>query len=156
MSSLYVDGCCNKSIGACSSVVDHDHNDVIGPNLTFLKTVDFLNEFRIKPHTVKGRKRMIYEVGFTDVVSQQNNGAELVAMCIGLILAIEYDYKRIYSDSKLLIDHWTRKPSLKIEDPFKRQIQHLVVELRADFVNRGGQVLYVPGDSNPADLGYHR
>jgi len=150
--SIYVDGCCNKTIGSCASVVDSSGNDLIGPYLDFLSHFKFLDSFPVKHHN----NRIVYEVEFTDITSQQNNGCELVAMCIGLVIAIYYKFDTIYSDSTLIIQHWSNKESKNIKDPLKAKIQRYCIELRRIFERRGGQIKFVPGDHNLADLGFHK
>lgn len=148
---LYVDGCCNKTIGSCVSVVDED-GDLIGPYENFLSYFKFLDPFSKKQH----RDRTVYEVSFTDTAQQQNNGCELVAMCIGLLIAIYYKYDIVYSDSTLIIDHWSKKESETIQDPYKAKIQRYCIELRRIYENKGGEIKHISGKLNPADLGFHR
>lgn len=149
--SLYVDGCCNKKIGSCCSVVDETSQDMISLHHDFLNQFDFLDWFILKKHN----ERLVYEVNFNDVVSQQNNGAELLAMLIGLMIALKFDYKIIYSDSQLIVDYWSLKKSEKIKDSRKLKIQIAVIKLRKEFERRSGQIIKISGNDNLADLGFH-
>ena len=152
ISEIYVDGCNNKTIGACSSVTDKYGNDLIGPYSEFLSRFEFLHFFKSKTHN----NRIVYEVNFTDVALQQNNGAELLAMTIGLCIAIYYDVKVIYSDSTLVIDHWSTKISNKIKCPLKQKLHFFCVQIATKFRNSGGEIKYIKGNLNPADLGFHK
>jgi len=148
---MYVDGCCNKSIGACCSVVDNNGNDLISEHIDFLKKFRFLDWFIMKRHN----GRLVYQVNFTDVVSQQNNGAELLAMLIGLMLGLKFEDYIIYSDSQLIVDYWSLKKSDKIKDPKKSKIQLAVIKLRKEYERRGGKIVKISGNDNLADLGFH-
>ena len=150
--TIYVDGCSNKTIGACSSVVDFNGNDLIGKHRQFLDKFDFLCWFDLKDH----QNRLVYEVSFSDVSSQQNNGAELVASLIGVMIALKYGYDTILSDSQLIVDSWSKKISPTIKDKRKMKIQKALVKLVAIFNERGGKILKISGDDNLADLGFHR
>lgn len=152
MSCMYVDGCCNNTIGSCASVVDGRGFDLIGPHLDFLSHFKFLDTFPMKHH----RDRIVCEVKFTDVASKQHNGAELIAMCIGLVIGIYYKYEIIFSDSQLMVNSWSLKESTTIKDPYKAKIQRYCIELRKIFERRGGKILKISGDDNPADLGFHK
>ena len=152
MEEIYVDGCNNKTIGACSTVTDKYGNDLIGPYSEFLTRFEFLKHFDKKEYN----NRVLYEVNFTDVITQQNNGAELLAMVIGLCIAIYYDVKTIYSDSTLIIEYWSTKLSTKINCPLKRQLQYFCVQIATKFRNKGGQIKHISGAKNPADPGFHR
>lgn len=149
---IYVDGCCNKTIGACASVVNSTGKDLITENLEFLTQLEIFKNFETMQHN----GRTVFKVNFSDVKSQQNNGAELVATVIGLILAIEYNYTIIYSDSSLITDYWSKRLSGKIADKQKRLLQRILVELNKEFESKGGRIVKISGDDNLADLGFHR
>lgn len=149
--SLYTDGCCNPKIGACASVTDKNGNDLIGPFSNFLSHFECFNGLTTKTYN----NRLVYCIMFTDVSSQQNNGAELVAMIVGLLIALYYNYTTIYCDSQLIIDSWSIKESKIIKDPYKKRLQMYCVELATEFRKRGN-IVKIDGGSNPADLGFHR
>ena len=152
MVGIYVDGACNKSIGSCCSVTDINGNDMIEPYKEFLSHFEFLQGFQTKIHNC----RTVYVINFSDVSQQQNNGCELVAFCIGLLIATYYKYDVVYSDSDLLVKYWSKKNYTTIKDPFKSKIQRYCVELRQNYENMGGSVEKISGDDNPADLGFHK
>lgn len=148
---IHVDGCCNKH-GSFASVVDTNGRDLIDKYSSYFDDFDFLCWFDLVEH--RGKK--VYSVSFSDVTSQQNNGAELLAAVLGVLIALEYNYSTVCSDSSLIVDHWSRKKSDKIKDKRKKKIQHLLVDLVKVFEKRGGELVKISGDDNLADLGYHR
>jgi ribonuclease HI len=86
-----------------------------------------------------------------------NNYGELLALRYALEIAKKEKVKRIFGDSKLVIDYWSRRHAKRKELP--RETVHMlddVAELRERFEAAGGSVLRISGDDNPADLGFHR
>lgn len=151
---LFVDGCCNRQIGSCASIVDFNGEDLIEKYQDFLDSHKFVGWFNCKRNPKNGRQ--VYEVSFSDVSTQQNNGAELVAATLGILIALEYGYDEVFSDSQLIVNYWSKKLSSKIKDERKLQIQELLIELTRIFNNRGGKLTKISGDDNIADLGFHK
>ena len=86
-----------------------------------------------------------------------NNYGELLAMKHALNLAEKEGIKKIFGDSKLIIDYWSKYAIKKKEvAPETVELSLEVSELREEFESRGGSVSRVSGDVNPADLGFHR
>lgn len=152
---LYVDGCCNREIGACASVVDENGVDLIGRYCDFLESQKLMEWFVRKTNPKNGRQ--VYEVRFNDVATQQNNGAELLAATLGILIALEYDYDEVFSDSQLIVDYWSKKLSTKIKDPKKLEVQKILIELTDLFTRiHRGRLTKISGDDNIADLGFHK
>jgi len=145
---IYVDGCCNKKIGACSSVVNSDYEDCIEKYYDFLKKFDFFNDFEYKILP----KRHVLKVEFNDVEVQQNNGAELLSFVIGCCIAYFFDYSKIYSDSQLVVQSWSKKISDTIKCEKKRKLQSLCVFIAEKYREKGGIIEWVPSGKNLADL----
>ncbi|MGM0507578.1 MAG: viroplasmin family protein [Fusobacteriota bacterium] len=85
-----------------------------------------------------------------------NNYGELLGMYIALKLALKTDQKRIFGDSKLVIDYWSNgyiKKEKVADDTVK--LSERVKKLRKKFEKRDGIIEHVSGDINPADLGFH-
>lgn len=86
-----------------------------------------------------------------------NNYGELFACKLALEIAMRQGIKKVFGDSKLVIEYWSR-------GHVKRGSYHKstyilvkkVTELRNQFEERGGEIKYISGDINPADLGFHR
>ncbi len=86
-----------------------------------------------------------------------NNYGEL----LGLYFALEYARRnlesKIFGDSKLVIDYWSlgyyKKENIKKETTL---LIEKVTHKRKEFEKVGGQVIYISGDLNPADLGFHK
>jgi ribonuclease HI len=158
---IYVDGGMNTKTGneAWGSVVDNNGNCLIKKYKEQLRK-DF-PELKFRKEELPVGKRYIVPVIFNDVSNQQNNGAELIAMTIGLKIC-EYDhtYKVIYSDSQLIIQYWSKnhisKDKLKTIDQDKLRYIHICSELRSDFESREGKIIKISGKDNKADLGYHK
>jgi len=157
MESLYVDGCCNKQTkgNGWASVVADNNIDLIDAYSCILS--DFIIE---DVSTPKGKYKVIISK-FNDVASQQNNGAELLSMVAGLRIAVNVlKCKFLYSDSSLMVDYWSdnkiSKKTLDKMDPIKLKYIKECYTLRKRFELCGGKVLKIPGNKNPADLGYHK
>jgi ribonuclease HI len=86
-----------------------------------------------------------------------NNYGELLGCYFALQLAEKLNEKKIFGDSRLIIDYWSK--GFMKKEKIAKQTQELmkqVKQLRAEFLARGGTVGHISGDHNPADLGFHR
>jgi len=86
-----------------------------------------------------------------------NNYGELLACKYALQIALQEGAEKIFGDSKLVIEYWS-KGFIK-----KDSVSHETVELanevkvlRHMFEKRGGEIFLISGSSNPADLGFHK
>lgn len=154
---IYVDGGCNSHTegNAWGSVVNKDGVDLIEPYQQLLS--DMKLEKRVLPKGPRG----VIVCNFNDVSSQQNNGAELLAMVAGLRIAI-YSYQNgiqipyILSDSKLIVEYWSKKVTDgKTYDPLKLQFIQYCIVLRQHYESLGGSILKIGSEKNLADLGWH-
>jgi len=85
-----------------------------------------------------------------------NNFGELLACKYALEIALKKNCKKIFGDSKLILDYWS-KGFIKKELPEEtRALAGEVKKLRFDFERQGGEMKHISGGSNPADLGFHR
>jgi len=175
--TLFVDGGCNETTvsnlletEAWASVVDEKGNCVItllsnDPKFKYL--LGDLNLRNVELPLIKiggivpARERTIAVAVFDDVKSQQNNGAELIALVIALrISEIDPTIKIINSDSELMIKWWSKghvNPNTRKK--MDKNKLNLIVEshkLRTAFEERGGQIVKIPGSKNLADLGFHK
>lgn len=84
-----------------------------------------------------------------------NNYGELLACKYAIEIAMAEDIKRVFGDSKLVIEFWTKWHVKKEvpEETFK--LAREVAGLRKEFEEQGGEVIRISGDDNPADLGFH-
>lgn len=83
---------------------------------------------------------------------------ELFGLYLALLIASENDfYKKIAGDNLNVIENLSKgeKISSKISSEEKELIDKVVV-LREQFEARGGEIFYIKGDINPADLGFHK
>lgn len=151
--ALYVDGGHNKQTGkeAWACVVNHKGKDMIA-KYDYL----FIDE-KTKDVVLPVGPRTVLVANYSDVTSQQNNGAELLAMWAALIISVhESKYTVICSDSSLIVDHWSKRLNpAKQMCARKKELVLEVIELRKEFEARGGSIVKIRGDDNPADLGYH-
>lgn len=86
-----------------------------------------------------------------------NNYGELLAMKHALTLAMKEGVKKIFGDSKLVIDYWSKWIIKRKEvAPETVELAMEVSGLREEFEEGGGSVSRVSGAVNPADLGFHR
>lgn len=85
-----------------------------------------------------------------------NNYGELLAAKYALELAFKKKARRIFGDSRLVIDYWSRSLVKKKKVPGKTvQLAKEVARLRKRFESGGGEVLRIDGADNPADIGFH-
>ncbi len=85
-----------------------------------------------------------------------NNYGELLACKYALQIAEKKNIKKIFGDSKLVIDYWSKwmvKKGVALETV---QIAREVSKLREAFEKEGGKIKRISGGSNPADLGFHK
>ena len=85
-----------------------------------------------------------------------NNYGELLALRYALQIAEKEDIKKVFGDSRLVIDFWSKWRVKRKEIP--EATAHLADEvsrLREKFEKDGGSVERISGDHNPADLGFH-
>lgn len=86
-----------------------------------------------------------------------NNYGELQGFKWALVIAEKKRIKKIFGDSRLVIDYWSKGyMNMKEVTPDTIELAYSVSSLRKDFERKGGRVEYVSGDDNPADLGFHR
>jgi ribonuclease HI len=86
-----------------------------------------------------------------------NNFGELLACKYAIEIAIKDGVKKIFGDSKLVIDYWS-KGFIK-KDNIAEETVKLAEEtkkIRYKFEKGGGLINQISGDSNPADLGFHK
>jgi len=86
-----------------------------------------------------------------------NNFGELLGCYIALNIAIKSNEKKIYGDSKLIIEYWS-KGYIKVKNLNTDTVElaKKVVKLRKEFEKLGGSIHHVSGDINPSDLGFHK
>lgn len=155
---IYVDGGCNKNTKgeAWGSVVDKDGNDLIGIYYGLLQ------DMTLRYEDLPVGRRVVIIAKFDDVKTQQNNGAELLAMVAGLrianyFFANNYPISSILSDSQLITEYWSKKiTSGKSFSPVKEKYIKECIELRKIYESYGGNIIKIAGDVNKADLGWHK
>lgn len=157
---IYVDGAFNNFTKpyAYGSVVDHFSRDLLGTYASLLPDMELAEV------DLPVGRRVIIKVKFSGISIQQNNGAELLATVAGMRIALYlivngYPIQYIFSDSSLIIDHWSNR--IKTEtasniDPIKLKFVNELIELKKKFERAGGSLYKISGDSNPSDLGWHR
>jgi len=85
-----------------------------------------------------------------------NNFGELLACKYALQIAIKENIKKVFGDSKLVIEYWS-KGHIKYE--VGEETVNLAQEvkiLRQKFETLGGEIIRISGGGNPADLGFHK
>ena len=86
-----------------------------------------------------------------------NNFGELLACKYALEKAIEKGVKKVFGDSRLVLDYWSKNIiNRKNLPPATIDLAQEVSKLRKDFEAQGGELKFISGGSNPADLGFHR
>lgn len=89
--------------------------------------------------------------------SATNNYGELLALRYAFEIAHATRIKKVFGDSKLVIEFWS-KWRIKRKDLPKETVALAdeVSQAREAFEKNGGTVERISGDFNPADLGFHR
>lgn len=86
-----------------------------------------------------------------------NNYGELLACKLAIEIAQKQNLKKVFGDSKLVLEFWSKGFAKEKELPIETiDLIKQVAVLRYDFEKTGGQILKIAGGSNPADLGYHK
>ncbi|MDO8676655.1 MAG: ribonuclease H family protein [Candidatus Azambacteria bacterium] len=133
---IYFDSGTGRGIGVEISVTDE-----IGNNL--------LSDKKFKKHLDK--------VGHFILQDVTNNYGELLACYHALKIAGKEEIKRVFGDSKLVINYWSKGYMNKNKLPLKtKRLIKSVARLRKIFEENSGAMEYISGDDNPADLGFHR
>ena len=103
-------------------------------------------------------EKMINEFGnYLAPQGSTNNYGELIGIFLAIDIALRKRSFKIFGDSKLIIDYWSKghynKTSLneKTVDLIKK-----TTEKRVKFESLGGTIQHVSGDINPAVLGFHK
>jgi hypothetical protein len=119
-----------------------------------------LGDMNLKDVKLPGGSSKVIVAKFAGV-TQQNNGAELLAMIAGLRIALCTGVGTICSDSELLTRYWSRGRYREAESPAlppdKLERIRECALLRELFEAREGcKVEKISGGENKADLGFHR
>lgn len=85
-----------------------------------------------------------------------NNYGELFGCYAALKIALKHNIKKVFGDSKLVIDYWSRGHIKSHLPESTIKLAEMVKSLRYEFERSGGVIVHVSGDINPADLGFHR
>ena len=85
-------------------------------------------------------------------VHKSNNYGELLGLYLALEIARKLGYTDVYGDSKLVIYYWSKGQYNNLPKETVKLIEK-VTENRKNF---GGNIRYINGDFNPADLGFHK
>ena len=133
---IYFDAGTGRGHGVEISVTDEQGNDLLASAMPKSK----IN--RHGKHLVPG-----------DVT---NNYGELLACFFALKIAEKEKVKKIFGDSKLVINYWSRGIIKEDEvHPDTVALALAIKHLRDKFEAHGGTIERVSGDVNPADLGFH-
>lgn len=161
LETIYVDGGQNVQTGdeAWGCVVTVDK---IGKKIDLIEIYkDLFADMKLREVTLPVGKRTVIVSKFSDVATQQNNGAELLAMVAGLRIAKATGKQvgKICSDSELIEKWWSKghvSASKKKEmDPRKYAYIEECAKLRKELEKNDGIIKKISGKGNPADLGYH-
>jgi len=85
-----------------------------------------------------------------------NNFGELLACKYALQIAKKHKIKKVFGDSKLVIDYWSNGKIKKDMNETTKILAYETAKLRKIFEKSGGVIKHISGDNNPADLGFHR
>lgn len=90
-----------------------------------------------------------------EIVGGTNNYGELLGCKFALQIALKDGVKKVFGDSRLVIDYWSKGHIKKELPAATRKLAMEVADLREQFEKEGGKIKHISGDHNPADLGFH-
>ncbi|MBF7095334.1 hypothetical protein IYQ92_08970 [Streptococcus sp. HF-1907] len=87
-----------------------------------------------------------------------NNHGELLALFFAMKIAERIQANVICGDSNIAIQYWSKGQynQKNIKNSETIELIGKVTKQRENFEKSGGEIRKISGDSNPADLGYHR
>ena len=86
-----------------------------------------------------------------------NNYGELVGLYASLVYAKKYEIKKIFGDSLLVLNYWSKGHYNASNLEFETiKLIKKVTLMREKFENQNGIIEKISGDINPADLGFHK
>jgi ribonuclease HI len=92
-----------------------------------------------------------------DNADATNNYGELLALRYALEIARDAHIKKIFGDSKLVIEFWSQWRIKRKDLPEETvALADEVSRAREAFEKSGGMIVRISGNFNPADLGFHR
>ena len=101
-------------------------------------------------------EKELNEKGHYPLKGVTNNYGELAACKYALLIAMRTGIAKVFGDSALIIDYWSKGYIKKDIDPDTIELAQEVKKLRWQFEQNGGMIIRISGGSNPADLGYHK
>lgn len=135
-SGIYFDSGTGRGLGVEISITDENGNNLL---------------------IGKRFKRYLDKAGHWILKDVSNNYGELLACYHALKIAQREGIKKIFGDSKLVINYWSKGFMNKNKLPLKtKKLIKSVTLLRKKFEEKKGKIEYISGDDNPADLGFHR
>ena len=156
--TIFVDGGFNRITkpNAYGSVTNFTGQDLILYNKELLRDMNIIHV-----NLPVGDRDVI--VSYFNGVTQQNNGAELLAAIAGLRIALYYNVngvpvRHIASDSKLIVESWSIRIKSESEATFcQRKVAYIkeLIWLRQKFESIGGRIEKIDADGplgNPADV----
>jgi viroplasmin and RNaseH domain-containing protein len=85
-----------------------------------------------------------------------NNYGELLACKYALQIALESGVMKIFGDSALVLDFWSKGHIKKNMGSETIALADQTAKLRQKFEHLGGHLTRISGGANPADLGFHK
>lgn len=108
-------------------------------------------------HEIVPKEKVTVHGNYLCKEGSTNNFGELMGIYIALKLSIKNENKKIFGDSRLIIEYWS-KGHAKINELPKETVEliNFVKALRIEFERAGGEIKHISGDYNPSDLGFHK
>jgi ribonuclease HI len=109
-------------------------------------------------HTALGANKLnTFGKHLVDTANATNNYGELLALHYALEIARATRVKKVFGDSKLVIEFWSQWRIKRKDLPeVTIALADDVSRAREVFEKAGGTIERISGDFNPADLGFHR
>lgn len=145
---LYVDGGHSKITGdvAWARVIDNRGTDLVS-----LYGKQLAPDMKILETETHGT---VIVAKFDDVISQQNNGAELLAVVFALrVASMVSSVTEIFSDSELIVSWWSKSLTARSREKLDPKKTAYIDELIGRAL-QGPKITKIDGASNPADFGW--
>lgn len=82
---------------------------------------------------------------------------ELYGFYLALLIALENNIYKIAGDNTTVINIWSKGEGITSKiPPYELELINKVIVLRKEFEEKGGEIFYINGGINPADLGFHQ
>mgnify|MGYP000918443353 FL=1 len=118
-----------------------------------------LTDYKGNPllHKILPKEKINEHKNYYVAKHRSNNYGELVGLYAALVYAKKYEIKKIFGDSSLVLNYWSKGHYNASNIEFETiELIKKVTLMRKKFEHQNGIIEKISGDLNPADLGFHK